>query len=109
MHSTLSVFRIKPGQAQFSPRKQLMLCHYIDMFVCYRARNHAQSAPEGAGSESSNDAGMGVDSNADIVELPDIHADDCLCGITGGNNSNDYCTSIQTRLVALTICKITIN
>ena len=49
MHSTLSVFRIKPGQAQFSPRKQLMLCHYIDMFVCYRARNHAQSTPEGAG------------------------------------------------------------
>ena len=36
-------------QTQFSPRKQLTLCHSIDMLVCCRPNNHAINAPEGAG------------------------------------------------------------
>ena len=60
-----------------------------------RANNHVHRAPKGAGSESPNDANIVVGSNVDVVGLPEVHANDRLCAITGSNDSNDYFNSDQ--------------
>ena len=65
------------------------------MFVCCRANDRVQSAPEGAGGESSNDADIVGDSDVDVVGLQEVHANDCLCGIISGNDSNNYLNSDQ--------------
>ena len=72
------------------------------------ASNQAKNVPEGAGSESSGYANMDVGSTVDIVRLPGGHVDDCLCGITNGNDSNDYFNS-DLCLVAWSICRTVIS
>ena len=65
------------------------------LFGVCRANDQVQSAPESANVESPNNADIVGDSEVDVVGLPGIQADDCLCGITGGNDSSDCFNSDQ--------------